>query len=119
MRSCIIGQWNSGENIEAIKARSNWLLQFTDFRHWAFCYSYEIGSTLASIGLVTNSQAFMSSGLIESDVRKAAYNKWFDEVVLEPLKQTHPDMYKKMLVALEESLIEVSSKSLEEYDNEG
>jgi hypothetical protein len=119
MRSCIINQWNNGENIDAIKARSSWLLEFTDFRHWAFCYPYEIGSTLASVGLVTNSQAFMSSGLIESDVRKAAYNEWFDEVVLEPLKQTHPDMYKKMLVALEESLIEVSSKSLEELNNEG
>lgn len=118
MRSCIINQWNDGENIEAIKARSSWLLEFIDFRHWAFCYSYEIGSTLASVSLVTNAQAFMSSGLIESDVRKAAYNEWFDEVVLEPLKQSHPDTYKKMIISLENSLIEVSSKSLEDFDNE-
>jgi len=118
IRSCIIDQWNHGENIEAVKARSNWLLEFTDFRHWAFCYSYEIGSTLASVSLMTNAQAFMSSGLIANDARKAAYNKWFDEIVLEPLKQTHPDTYKKMIIALEKSLIEVSSKSLEELSNE-
>ena len=74
IRSCIIDQWNHGENIEAVKARSNWLLEFTDFRHWAFCYSYEIGSTLASVSLMTNAQAFMSSGLIANDARKAAYN---------------------------------------------
>ena len=57
--------------------------------------------------------------MLREAVQQQSSNKWFDEVVLEPLKQTHPDMYKKMLVALEESLIEVSSKSLEEYDNEG
>lgn len=88
----IKAQWVDGVDEVAARARSDWLLEQFDIRHWA--PSYAASGDIAEMKMRYRNQVLSLAMRTskESYDTKQKYWKWFEDAVLEPLPLADPEL---------------------------
>ncbi len=84
--------WRNSKSIEEARARSNWIWEQIDARHWAHCFrsSGADGARQMLAGLLA-ALAFLPAEAAE-DFRQA-YEHWLTVTCVEPIRLEDPDLY--------------------------
>ena len=103
--------WVTEGSVERKRALSNWLVREMDARRWAHCFG--AGAQEVATGgwaLQLASLAFAPPGA--ADTVKDEYQRWFEEVYLQGLKEGHPEIYRMVVERLKHLVGDVAGAAL-------
>jgi hypothetical protein len=107
----IKAQWREGMDEAAARARSDWLVEQFDIRQWAHRFTTEEQPDVASEryrGQVL-SLAMLNTGV--SFEIKQKYWQWFEETILERIREEQQDLYNDIIKQVRSTISEASQRS--------
>jgi len=107
----IKAQWHEGMDEAATRARSDWLVEQFDIRQWAHRYTTGEQPDVASEryrGQVL-SLAMLNTGV--SLEIKQKYWQWFEETVLERIREEQQDLYNDIIKQVRSIISEASQQT--------
>lgn len=89
--------WVDGVYIEAVIARSNWLVEQIDVRGWAHSLVPENADNVVQIGRAAHILLLLAppTGVQQSVV--GAYWSWVEERILAPVQEQFPEVYERLV----------------------
>ena len=86
--------WAAAADLEKVRFSSDWILDQTDIRGWAYCLGSEAGDELVNTGWGAHIMGLLSPPPLDVPQQiQNEYWKWVEERVLEPIQDYFPELY--------------------------
>lgn len=110
--SVLKAQWSGEIDEQSSIIKSNWIVEFLNYRAWAYCHKNEVdGQGMITHGFVAQLVALLIGGKI-SNIK---YWNWIEHNFLNKIKEEDPEIYSLVLEKIKEFIIDnMDLKLLEE-----
>ena len=86
--------WTADADLEKVRFSSDWILEQTDIRGWAYCLGSEAGDELVNTGWGAHIMGLLSPPPLDVPQQiQNEYWKWVEERVLVPIQDYFPELY--------------------------
>lgn len=112
-------QWSADIPLELSRARSCWLYELMGYREWAQAHQIRDDGGMAHFGEVLKVSSILMAPKSLSIEKKAEYEAWLDEFVLEPLKDFDPSSFKNLIGSMKQHVKSISQQATLEEELDG
>ncbi|WP_146190566.1 hypothetical protein [Palleronia abyssalis] len=105
MNDIIREQWKGAKDLQLSRAISSWLFDLVDLRLWAGNNSSDVQNNSVEGFLIANVVGLLATSEGASKEDREAYLAWVEEEIVQPLKNRHPQVFRK-IVSYSKDLIE-------------
>ena len=86
--------WTADADLEKVRFSSDWILEQTDIRGWAYSLGSEAGDDLVNTGWGAHIMGLLSPPPLDVPQQiQDEYWKWIEERVLVPIQDYFPELY--------------------------
>ena len=111
-------QWLDDVEEEISRAKANWLFEQFDVRLWAHRLDTEQHPTIVEERHLSQILALAMLNTEVSLVTREKYWRWFDEVILQPVRERRQDLHEKIIARVRALIGEASLRGLNRGSNE-
>lgn len=104
--------WKENINIPETVIRSNWIIDLVDIRGWSHSLAPESRNNVIEIGRGAQILMLLSPPTDIAPKIRNAYWNWVEDVLLKPLKEQFPDIYKWIIQFYVNSVNEIVHQQL-------
>lgn len=111
-RRVLFAQWSASIDEDISIAKSNWLIEFLDFRGWAHCRNDKHGFEMAEYGFSTQLMTLLICPAGMDNTAKTKYFNWIEKSILKRIKEEEPGIYLQLIKRTKEIIGEQMNSDL-------
>ena len=96
LTASIKAQWHGGD-VQAARARSDWLWHQVDLRGWSHRFPHEHSDGISKIAFRKQVLGLMMFSLEASSSNRNAFWEWLEDATLDDLRTHHSDLYEALI----------------------